>query len=54
MATQAQKAKAFREMHIPGEPLVLFNVWDLGSAKVVAETDAMALATNSWAVSMAR
>src|SRR6202789_2610006 len=51
MATQAQKAKAFRDMHIPGKPLILFNVWDPGSAKVVTEAGALALATSSWAVS---
>ena len=53
MATQAEKAKSFRKLHVPGEPLVLFNIWDPGSAKVVAETAAMALATSSWAVSVA-
>jgi methylisocitrate lyase len=53
MATQAEKAKLFRKLHVPGEPLVLFNVWDSGSAKVIAETDARALATSSWAVSVA-
>src|SRR6201987_22584 len=54
MATQAEKAKSFRKLHVPGEPLVLFNIWDPGSAKVVAGTAAMALATSSWAVSVAR
>ena len=44
MATQAEKAKSFRKLHVPGEPLVLFNIWDPGSAKVLAETAAMALA----------
>ena len=53
MATQAEKAKSFRKLHVPGEPLVLFNIWDPGSAKVVAETTAMALATSSWAVAVA-
>jgi len=53
MTTQAQKAKRFRQLHIPGEPLVLFNIWDPGSAKAVAEAGAMALATSSWAVSEA-
>jgi 2-methylisocitrate lyase-like PEP mutase family enzyme len=32
---------------------VLFNIWDPGSAKAVAEAGAMALATSSWAVSEA-
>src|SRR6266849_5427571 len=53
MTTQVQKAKRFRNLHAPGEPLVLFNIWDPGSAKAVAETGAKALATSSWAVSEA-
>jgi 2-methylisocitrate lyase-like PEP mutase family enzyme len=53
MTTQVQRAKRFRELHVPGEPLVLFNIWDAGSAKAVAEAGAMALATSSWAVSEA-
>ena len=53
MTTQVLKAKRFRNLHVPGEPLVLFNIWDPGSAKAVAETGAKALATSSWAVSEA-
>ena len=53
MTTQVQRAKRFRKLHVPGEPLVLFNVWDVGSAKAVAEAGAMALATSSRAVSEA-
>jgi len=53
MTSQVQKAKRFRNLHVPGEPLVLFNIWDPGSAKAVAETGAKALATSSWAVSEA-
>src|ERR1700721_577463 len=53
MTTQIQKAKRFRKLHVVGEPLVLFNIWDPGSAKAVAETGALALATSSWAVSEA-
>src|ERR1700728_3868808 len=53
MTTQMQKAKRFRKLHVLGEPLVLFNIWDPGSAKAVAETGALALATSSWAVSEA-
>jgi 2-methylisocitrate lyase-like PEP mutase family enzyme len=53
MTTQMQKAKRFRKLHVVGEPLVLFNIWDPGSAKAVVETGALALATSSWAVSEA-
>src|SRR5580704_2567736 len=53
MKTQEQKAHRFRKLHVPGEPLVLFNIWDPGSAKAVAKAGAKALATSSWAVSEA-
>lgn len=46
----AKLAKAFTELHIPGKPLVLCNVWDVGSARTVSETGARAIATSSWAV----
>jgi len=53
MKTQEQKAHRFRKLHVNGEPLVLFNIWDAGSAKAVAKVGAKALATSSWAVSEA-
>jgi 2-methylisocitrate lyase-like PEP mutase family enzyme len=53
MSTQAQKAAEFRALHIAGKPLVLFNVWDAGSAKVVSAAGAKALATSSWSVANA-
>lgn len=53
MATQIEKAKRFRELHIKGEPLILFNIWDAGGAKAVAEAGAKAIATGSWAVAAA-
>src|SRR5260370_33110134 len=53
MKTQEQKAHRFRKLHVNGEPLVLFNIWDPGSAKAVAKAGAKALATSSWAVSEA-
>lgn len=37
----------FAELHKAGDPLVLFNVWDAGSAKAVAEAGAKAIATGS-------
>lgn len=51
MTSQLQKAKSFRKLHVPSEPLILFNIWDPGSAKAVGEAGAKALATSSWAVS---
>ncbi len=50
---QACKAEQFQALHIPGEPLVLFNIWDPGSAKAVAASGAKAIATSSWAVANA-
>lgn len=53
MSTTKQKAATFRELHIPGNPLVLCNVWDAGSAKTVAAAGAKAVATSSWSVAAA-
>ena len=44
------KVNVFGELHIPGNPLILYNIWDAGSAKVVAEAGAKAIATGSWGV----
>jgi 2-methylisocitrate lyase-like PEP mutase family enzyme len=43
----------FAKLHVPGGPLVLFNVWDAGSATAVAKSGAQAVATGSASVSMA-
>ena len=45
-----EKIKAFGDLHIPGKPLILYNIWDAGSAKVVADAGAKAIATGSWGV----
>jgi 2-methylisocitrate lyase-like PEP mutase family enzyme len=42
-----------RELHRRGDPLVLVNVWDAASARVVAAAGAPALATASWAIAAA-
>lgn len=47
------KAQAFRALHVRGQPLVLFNIWDPGSAKAVAAAGARAIATGSWSVAAA-
>lgn len=41
---------AFAALHRPGQPVILYNVWDAGSAKVVAEAGAAAIATGSHPV----
>lgn len=53
MAEQLEKARAFARLHVPGAPLVLFNVWDPGSARAVAGAGARALATGSHPVANA-
>jgi 2-methylisocitrate lyase-like PEP mutase family enzyme len=40
----------FAALHVPGEPLVLYNIWDPGSAAAVASAGAKALATGSHPV----
>ena len=35
----------FAALHVPGDPIVLFNVWDAGSALAVAKAGASAIAT---------
>lgn len=43
----ADIGSVFRELHKPGDPFTLINVWDIGSAKVAASLGAQALATTS-------
>jgi hypothetical protein len=35
MATQSEKAVRFLELHRPGDPLLLPNPWDQGSARLL-------------------
>ena len=54
VSNQAEKAKTFADLHQPGTPLVLYNIWDAGSAKIVEEAGAKAVATGSWSVAAAQ
>jgi 2-methylisocitrate lyase-like PEP mutase family enzyme len=47
MTTQADKAQRFLSLHRPGEPLLMPNAWDLGSARLLASLGFGALATTS-------
>jgi 2-methylisocitrate lyase-like PEP mutase family enzyme len=47
------KYEDFARLHFAGQPLVLFNIWDAGSAKAVAKAGASAIATGSASVAMA-
>ena len=44
------KIEQFAALHVPGTPLILFNIWDAGSAAAVARSGAKAIATGSWGV----
>ena len=47
------KFEDFAKLHVAGDPLVLFNAWDAGSAAAVAKSGAKAIATGSASVAMA-
>jgi methylisocitrate lyase len=51
--TQESAARLFQSLHVRGQPLVLFNAWDAGSARAVADAGAQAIATGSWSVAAA-
>lgn len=51
--TPTDKARQFAALHVRGAPLILFNIWDAGSAQAVAKAGATAVATSSWAVAAA-
>ncbi len=46
------KAAAFRELHKPGEPFVIPNPWDAGSARIMEGLGFKALATTSSGFAM--
>ena len=52
--SQKEKAEAFAALHVKGDPVELFNIWDAGSAKAVAKSGARAIATGSWSVAAAQ
>lgn len=53
MTSQSSRAHEFHRLHVPGDPLVIFNVWDAGSARAVAAAGARAIGTGSWSVAAA-
>ncbi len=50
LATQIERARAFRDLHTGERPLVLPNAWDPASARTVEEAGAAAVATTSAGV----
>ena len=53
MAGQQELAQTFHDLHIKGSPVILFNIWDPGSAQAVASQGARAIATGSHGVANA-
>jgi 2-methylisocitrate lyase-like PEP mutase family enzyme len=47
LAHQRERAERFLALHRPGDPLLMPNAWDLGSAAVLASLGFQALATTS-------
>ena len=46
----ASKFETFASLHVPGKPVILYNIWDPGSAVAVAAAGARAIATGSHPV----
>lgn len=47
MPDQSHRTQRFRDLHVPGRPLLMPNAWDVGSARVLASLGFQALATTS-------
>lgn len=53
MTSQVKRASILKNLHIKGDPLILFNIWDAGSARAIQEIGAKVIATSSWSVAAA-
>ncbi|MDL2363249.1 MAG: isocitrate lyase/phosphoenolpyruvate mutase family protein [Patescibacteria group bacterium] len=53
MADQVSKAALFTELHVKGNPIIIYNAWDGGSAKTIASCGAKAIATGDHPVGFA-
>ena len=51
---QTQKAEAFRKMHVEGDILLLPNVWDVASARIIEAAGFPAIATSSAGIAFAQ
>lgn len=51
--TQADRASQFAALHVKGRPLILYNIWDAGSARSAAKAGSKAIATGSWSMAAA-
>lgn len=50
MTRSSSKFATFASLHVPGDPVILYNIWDVGSALAVVKAGAKALATGSHPV----
>ena len=50
MTDAARNFARFHALHVPGDPIILYNIWDVGSALAVVRAGAKALATGSHPV----
>jgi len=53
MSTQGERATLLKELHVKGDPLILFNIWDAGSARALQEIGTKVIGTGSWSVAAA-
>ncbi len=53
MTTQLEHAELLTKLHMKGNPLIIFNIWDAGSAKTLEGIGAKVIATGSWSVAAA-
>ena len=44
----------FRDLHQPGNPFILANAWDIGSARMLESMGAKAVATSSAALAFVK
>src|SRR6478735_8462173 len=49
-SNQTDRFQTFASLHVPGDPVILYNIWDVGSALAVVKAGARALATGSHPV----
>ncbi|KUJ79879.1 isocitrate lyase/PEP mutase family protein [Ruegeria profundi] len=54
MTKQINQAETFAALHKKGDPVILYNIWDAGSAGAVRDAGARAIATGSAPVAMAQ
>ena len=51
---QKELAVLLASLHVKGNPLVLYNAWDAGSAGAIQDAGSPVIATSSWAVAAAQ